>query len=71
MEINFGDLFIHVPTHSLHQCVGSDDELVWYIPKGESESKWFDVGDCSKDPSDLFTETSDTLSLNADKKGVS
>lgn len=53
-EIKFGDLFIHVPTKTLHQCVGFDEGLIWYIPNGEMESKGFDPGDCSKDPSDLF-----------------
>lgn len=63
MEIKFGDLFIYVPTSSLHQCVGNDGGLVWYIPQGQMESKSFDPGDCSKNPCDLFCikEQEDTL----------
>lgn len=67
MQIKFGDLFIHIPTNSLHQCVGNDEGLVWYIPQGQMESKSFDPGDCSKNPSDLFPQPKNINNENLSK----
>lgn len=55
-SIKFGDLFVHIPTKSLHQCIGTDDKLIWYIPNGQMESRSFDPGDCTKDVCELFQQ---------------
>ena len=48
-KINSKDLFLHLPTNKIYECMGDEEGYVWHEGE-ETELQKFDSGDCEKIP---------------------